>query len=210
MQITLMKMTLLLVATLAASVTLSASTFTFDIEPNSSSNVGAVEGTVTLADNCNPCSASSIVFTQIPTGLTLTGDATTWTDQVANTFYAPGGVLTSFQFLAALETGGGNFQILCWNNILGPKNAATNPQYAPLGIQCPTGVAEAEDFNATTLNKWVEDDDSLFGVSLNGGLVVAPHNTGNAPEPASWSLCGIGLAIWAVWKRKHAIRPERS
>ena len=123
--------------------------------------------------------------------------------QVANTFYVANGVLTSFQFLAANPTGNGNFQLLAWNNILGPKNAPTNPSYPSMGIQAPTGYAVAEDYFQTTLNYWVQDQTSLFGESLNGGSVVQPSGgNGGAPEPADWTLIGIGLAACACGIRR--------
>ena len=176
--------------------------YTFDITGSDpQTNIaGDVLGTVTLGDGDGTFAASSVVIMSSP--ISPWGDAAAWPVVYVNSFTVAGGKVTTFQFLAVSATTPGNFTVIGMNNTLTPEGYSTDPFYAPLGVQIPSGLAGMEIFNPSTM-KIVLDNTSVFnaGDLLNPGTAAPePHFTGS-PEPGTWLLTGVGLSLLAAGRR---------
>ena len=113
-------------------------------------------------------------------------------------------MITGFTMFALNPVGNGNVQGICFNN---QWTTGLNPHPTNVtsgGFQCPGYLASAFDYNLVTLNHWVENEVSAFGVPLHVGPLGG--GTVSAPEPSAWWLIGLGLCAWAIgrlwrWRR---------
>ncbi len=167
-----------------AGTSAKAESFTFSFSGLSGSAVpGVVTGVVNLAfvgaGGTGTGAATSVTLSTFPSGFgTFTGGdtATSWADQLDNSFSVTAGAVTSFEFFAL--TGSGNSDnVLCLNSTSGSD---------ALG-----------QYNCGPDLNFLQSSDTKYGFNQNGlsGVAFTPSTGGTSavPEPGSLALSMTGL-----------------
>jgi hypothetical protein len=188
-----MKLILIVAATAFVCHADTAYDWSFTPNPSISDVTGTIAGTVLLPNGDGMWSADSLTFTSLPAALNPMqgGAVTSWAHQVANQFEVVNGQIKMFQFFAVSTIINSNFSLVCMSNWLDSMGKQTNIVYDGAGAQCPTYNVVIENYFATAMNQYAQDQSDLF----NDMFGPQGDPTSETPEPDSIWLMVATIAL---------------